>query len=247
MKRFTPICGLLYLCTLSLLPAQQAPITKAPLPEGPLIQIRAADFAKWVITAKGKKVAKPGDTAAPSASSPPGEDRSMEVLIVTTTTKTGSLKVREMISPNGTTWRTWCISDMQITLGPGPNDASVSRGAPPPDLPPSPFNVDYSRSDFPDMDMVTLKNYVGIQTAFDKKCLVFKTVRSPDGLMAPIECTAYVDVVTRLPVACQTGISLLTYEFLSPPTEPLVVPQQIKKIFANDLLSKQSGARQRTP
>ena len=239
MKTLRAISCALLLAAPTMLLGQDAtkPTTPAPIPPGPLLQTRAPDFAQWVMTVTEKK---PSST---SGGSPDSGSEKKVVVTVITTTKTGALKMRRLVDSSGASWETWCTGNFQITPRPE-SGAIIARGKLQDDEV-SPFDVDYSQSDFPEIGIVSSKNYVGMETAYGAKCLVFKAMVAPFRDAPPAETKAYVDLKTRLPVAVVIGGSTpteKTYQFLAPPTETLTLPPEIQKLIQNDKQVSQQGS-----
>ncbi len=221
----------------SLLAQEAAPPSKLPpIPPGPLIQLRAPDFAQWTVTIKDadqNPAAGQTDATTTPSKQPPTYGA------ITTTTKTGKIKLRESIDNLGQTWPTWCIrGDLQITIRPDTKSVIVNSG--PPDAKnPSPYCVDYSRTDFPEIPagVVSLGNYAGIQMAYGSQCLLFKVTGS-------LPCTAYVNLKTRLPVAVVGDGIAKIYEFHPPPTTELTPSAEVLQVLKNmDLINNSVSTR----
>ncbi len=108
----------------------------------------------------------------------------------------------------------------------------------------TPFNVDYSQSDFPEIGIVSLPNFVDIETAYGTKCLVFKAMVAPFRDAPLAETKAYIDLKTRLPIALKvagSSPSERTYQFTDPPTEALTLPSAIKDLIKADKRISQQG------
>jgi hypothetical protein len=99
----------------------------------------------------------------------------------------------------------------------------------------NPAFLDYSSSDFPDIDWVSPKTYLGTQSG--TIYWVFK--QGDDGTMA------WIDLTTRLPARWQRGNEIRVFKFLPPPTEPLQLPRRCRRPLRR--LETDSGVIQHGP
>jgi hypothetical protein len=196
-----------------------------PLPPGPLVQLRASDFAKWIVKKVGTTDSVTGTT---EATAPKKATFGSEF----TMTKTGKIMLRQTQDDKGQIWNTWCEGNLQATVWPDGKRFIV--GAPPPDLKRGPNSMyfDYSQSDFPGFEWVSLGDYAGIQSKEGKPCIVFKAkfkVYTDDRQASDV--AAYVDLKTRYPVALVVDGATRTYEFQPPPQTELAIDPLVKSAF----------------
>jgi hypothetical protein len=250
MKISIIICGVLLICFLLPLQGQQGGenSAKPALPPGPLIQARAPDFSQWVVTltVESEATASPQSDQQSNASAPGAKPKNYFGKVVTTI-QTGKLRLRETVDETGKTWQTWCVKGVQITLRPDSNAVFINSAPDPKN--PMPFFSDYSATDFPEIPdgIIAAGNFVGIQTAYGKKCLVFKGSGKPDPIALPMPYTAYIDFKTRYPVAVSYAGMLKTYEFVSPPTTEMDLPARVVEALKTRDQVNRSGTGWRPP
>jgi hypothetical protein len=248
------ICGALLICFLLPLQGQQGGenSTQPTLPSGPLIHARAPDFSQWVVTVTvdNGAIASQQSGQQPNQQSnadAPGAKPKNYFGKIVTTIQTGKLRLRETVDETGKTWQTWCVKGLQVTLRPDSNNVIFSSAPDPKN--PTPFFLDYSATDFPEIPagIVTAENFVGIQTAYEKNCLVFKGRGKPDPMAPFMPYMAYIDFKTRYPVAVSYGGVLKTYEFVTPPTAELKLPARaVEALKTRDQVNR-SGTGWRPP
>lgn len=217
-------------------PTSEPSATPPPLPPGPLVQARAPNPSKWII-----KLAAPSGADKPEGQEggkKPDVSNSVKVM-----TKTGPITLRQTLDATGKTWNTWCIGLQQITLFPDSKQWVVQSPSPDPNIP-TPNYEDYSKSDFPGFEWISLANYVGLKDISGRKCITFKGMAILDGALKPTPVLAYTDLETRFPVALAAGTSMHVYEFQSPPQVPLVLPTLVQSLVNNQ--QKQVTAVTRT-
>jgi len=224
-------------CVLAFTSALQAQTDSGgppPLPPGPLIQKRAPDMAKWVITA----VPAPANNAtansvsdASSASDPQSAGAKQKVASEVTITKTGKIMLREVRTQDGRVVPTWCVGGLQITLFGNSAIVQAKVYNPDPTVPTANYE-DYSDSDFPGFYWIGPSNYTDIKEFGGKKCIVFqeaiKNVTGP-----PSKLSAYIDFLTRLPVSLTVGGGTSAYVFKAPPTAELTLPPLVVQLLRN--------------
>jgi hypothetical protein len=204
-----------------------------PYPGGPVLA-KTADFAKWTTTTlTSVPKSSTGDTTAPASS----EKADLKKTIVTTT-KTLPVRLVSIIAANGEDQSIWCLEPFQVL---------TSQHFPKPFIltSPSPTYVDYSRSDFPELEWISEANFVGIQKVGEKQVLLFRTTIAPNAAAAAAAkaagheisgslCEATVDAKTRLPVSFKQDGMVSTYDFEDPPTSVLVPPPEVKALLTEE-------------
>lgn len=213
-----------------------------PIPPGPLIQERAPDYSQWTVTTKlggDSSSTQPG--TAPAASKQPPFFGA-----IVTTTQTGKIKLRETTDNLGQIWSTWCVrSDTQITIRPDTKGVIITSGPVDPRNP-SPYYVDYSKTDFPNIPsgVVSLSNYAGIQSSHGAQCLLFKGSGSIIPRSPAIPCTVYINLKSRYPVAVEGAGIVVTYEFHQPPSAELSPSADVVQVLKNiDLINRSVGVK----
>jgi len=222
--RLLPIICVLMISARVIHAQESAPeVVPGPLPPGKLLE-SAPEFAKWTIRITvlqpppSTKVKPPVDT--PDQAPPPPPRR---VVVV----KTGSVRHLTGVDNEGATLELWIQGTTEAILAPGrekPLLYGAHDGV-------DPYYTRFTRTDFPGFQWISPHNYLGIAKRGDRPCLVFQdkvVVEAPhDELGSPVEAMAYIDLVTRLPVCLRENGEESIYAFDDPPTEPLVVPQNV--------------------
>lgn len=194
--------------------AAQGVNTKAPLPDGPLLN-KDADFSAWQIS-----YAYESDKLPP-ASKPPlpkllyGQLSPFPVRSVTLT-RTLPYWHSVTVDIGGISMGQW--SDGVIRL--------YAEGNRPPTLvpiEPSPRFPDFGANSFPDMDWVSATTYLGTETLDGKPCLVF----------GKNDMKAWINLKTRLPVQWQRGKETRTFQSLPAPGGPITLPPEIAADIAS--------------
>jgi len=218
-------------CVLGLTSALQAQTDSGgppPLPPGPLIQKRAPDFAKWVITTVSAPASSANSASTPTTDVSADNDTQsagkQKVALEVAMTKTGKIMLREVRTQGGQVVPTWCVGGFQITLF---GNSSIIRAKNPDPTIPTPDYEDYSDSDFLGFDWITLAKYTGIKEFGGRKCIVFQE-NDAGGIRS-----AYIDLETRLPVALIAGGGTRTYVFKTPPTSELTLPPPVVQLLKN--------------
>jgi hypothetical protein len=189
------------------------------LPPGPLIQQRAPEMAYWSVTkaygSLSDAVAKRAPTSASGAK--PDQPPSVKINLV----KTGDIMLVQRVDASKEAWNTWRAGGLEFVVWPDGKQC-IETGAPNQDLV-NPFFTDFSTSDFPGFDWISLQNYTDHETLMGFTCIVFKS-----GSKA-----AYVDIESRLPIALVDLGQASIYEWKAPPqamlTLPAVVQAQVRQ------------------
>ena len=239
MKNYTlPLFALYFAFGGTMTPAQETTTGSAlpPLPPGPLVQMRAPDFAQWVVTVTPTLAFGNSN----STSTPPGTDASTATgsqdagklptwTSQITMTKTRTIILREVRNQTGQTWTTWCTPGLQSTLSPDSKSWIMqSRAANADPTVPTANYEDYSQTDFLGFDWINLSKYVGIKVFNGSKCIFFQ-----DSANGGEGRSAYIDLETRLPNTLNAEGKTITYAFKAPPTTELTLPPLLAQLLKN--------------
>ncbi|HEX4086238.1 MAG TPA: hypothetical protein VHY22_15080 [Chthoniobacteraceae bacterium] len=191
---------------------QKAPAVyeQSPLPSGPLVA-RAPDFSKWEIDYYNSAIPA---SSGNQAGGQPGSDAPKSV----TVTRTKPLWHAVLLRGDGSKSEEWYDGVCKYEVGPDSKVTPISN------FNPGYHNayLDYSNSDFPDMEFVSRNTYLGLQKGTSD--WVFQS-----GTDGP---KAWIDSTTRLPVRWQQGSEVRVIKFLQPPAQPLVLPKNIAPLSA---------------
>ena len=208
---------------------QEAAPAIPPMPPGPPVQLRAPDFAQWVIkftisSAQPDSASASTDTGKNKAAKPNDDSQ-------VTMTKTGKIMVRQRFDGQGRTWNVWCMGDVQVTVYPDGKNL-VIQTRPAYIAAENHLYEDYSHTDFPRFIWVSSKNYAGMKSYNGKSCLYFKDHYKFPGDDKESDVEAYTDLKTRFPVASTVSIpsgqTTYEYEFQQPPVAALTLPNSVR-------------------
>jgi hypothetical protein len=200
-----------------------------PLPPGPLIQKRAPEMCQWLVSIVGVNPATSSRTGA-SPEALKGFWASQTMF-----TKTKDILRQEFYDQKESIWTTWCVPGFEITIWPDGRNwivqtmQKIDAKGPPPVL-----YIDFSKSDFPGFEWLSVNNYAGIQNVHGNKCIVFKDkvlVDPEHGIYVP--GTAYIDFDSRFPVELLEGSVDRTYDFKNPPAGILTLPPLVQALLNN--------------
>ena len=209
------------------------------LPPGPALQRRAPDRAQWVIK---QTVAPTPDAELAKGGATDKHPKSYWGSLVAVT-KTGSIMLRQTIDDKGQTWNTWCTPDLQTTIYPDGQHWIVQSISPDPKVPAANYE-DYSKTDFPGLEWVTLDKYVDLKEINGKRCIIFKSrFKMADDDPAPTDFEADVDLDTRYPVETKVGANLRTYTFSDAPPAMLSLPPLVLSLLDNRAKMMSSATR----
>ena len=209
--------------SLSSLSAQQA-TDVPPLPKEPLIQWRAKDFARWIITFNPHSGASQDNA---------GKQTFSRRVIVT---KTQAIIHERIMVHNQQPMEKWCVGELQYSILPGTKRylpfgrSSFTSGVIDPNL-----FTDYSKTDFPGFEWVSAKTYSTVKKIMNRDCIVF----TEQGEGGKPSATACVDYQTRLPVVLKKGDQTMIYEFSPIPQTLLVLPPEVQ----SDVDARTPGAK----
>jgi len=230
MKTYLNLFCFLALSLLNL-PAQQSPQPSSPLPPlppGPLIQLRAADQSQWTVKITQNS---PGTKASSETSTPDDTATKAKSYFGSQLTISKSEKIirRQTVDEKGQPWDTWCFPDVQITIRPDGQHVIVQTG-PADSKVINPFFVNYSHSDFPGFQWISLKSYAGIQSFQGSPCIVFKDHAAIYLGGDATDVTAYIDLKTRYPVSLVGETQTTSYQFQPALSEPLSIPPIVQQV-----------------
>ncbi len=213
MKRIPLVLCAFFLgaVTAALAAAPALSYEKKPLPPGPVLN-RAPDYSSWRMV---YSFANPVGTSSSSNPSGPAGVPDPHLPKALTVTQTKPLWHAVLVDVGGEKQETWFdgatrfeqVSPSQII--PISNNHGKQTG-----------KFLSGREDFPDVDWVSPNTYLG--TEKDTGYWIFQ--ETPDGAMV------WIDSVTHYPVRWTKGNQIRTFEFLSPPTDPLTLPPAVARI-----------------
>lgn len=220
--KFAPLIFVVFLtlCRLSADAAPNPATENQPVPSGPLLN-RAPSFSKWLITFDYLK----GERAS-------GTHPRLKSLAVT---KTKHIYFEQKIYSNGSIHESWQIGKLHIVVDSQPHrvniyeSGSFGEGIMDPSL-----YTDYSSTDFPGVEWVSMQTFLGIQKGFGGEKLLFrKTIQPPLPELGrnPVVLTVCIDEQTRLPVQVQSEEAILNYQYLPPPETLLVLPPDVQRLL----------------
>lgn len=227
---------LLLLCSLSLPLAAQDNTAEPFVLKEPYVINRAPNGTEWTVKFVVDKSAQPqpADTDAPP-----------KPMAQVTTIKSGKYILRRETKDDGSTWDSWCIGEMQILLWPGGKKWIVATPSKRADIPSLNY-VDYSKSDFPELEWINAASFVDVETYKGSDCLKFTASVKPMPDDEPVSLTAYINKETRYPIALVRPIGTSEYTFSSA-TEALELPSIVQQLLAKIAQASQVGRSMPTP
>ena len=213
---------------------QPSPLATA-LPTGPLISKHAPEYASWTVM---HSVLVPENK---SVSGKETEDQKYQFIQKGTDeiTKTQSLRHIRKIAENEKDLNIWIMGDREVIKRPewsSPYIISEIRSLN------NPYPVDFSATDFPGCQWISSANFKGIQKINGKDYMLFeegmpeyspkkKSTDSDQDPLAIYKCkkSAYVDLLTRLPLMIKIDDDIMSYNFGTTPSSMLVYPPDIKQ------------------
>jgi hypothetical protein len=187
-----------------------------PAPKTPILR-RAPDFASWTV-----QLSYPDEKEKAAAPATPPDGRSDRIRSVTVS-KTGKT-YREL-----TTWTSgrreekWTFGGVQLTTV--NNGRSIVLIEAPTSEEPSPEYSDFTRSDFPELQWVSVENYTGVQNHQGKPAYRFESARERETM------TAFLSTETQLPFSFSMRDAERSYVFNPPPTAPLAPPERFLRVL----------------
>ncbi len=183
------------------------------------------DTAEWIIKYP----------AAPKQAPLPGQEgTSVPRLVQVVVTKKDKVRRERSYWTNDSVTERWLVGDFAVFEQLGAQSIHiVRRGSNTAQFMLEMF--DLGQSDFPELQWIDAKSYVGIEKVEGRNCYLFSarnSFRNPVQGNAPQsgqELKAWVDIATRLPVALLSGDQLRKYTFASAPGEPFVMPDRFQQ------------------
>ena len=199
------------LCVASGISISFAEPEKPPAPTSPVVH-RVPAFASWTIQFKYQEDEMPAKPL----------DSRVESLTVTKTNKT---VWEQRLLKSGQKEDKWIFDGIQLMTA--DNGKSIVPIAPPtPEEPISPDYSDYRRSDFEELDWVSLSTYKGLGTYQGKPVYLFEVAKSER------KNVACLSTETQLPLYASDGKVVRTFIYNPPPSEPLVPPAKFLAVVA---------------
>jgi hypothetical protein len=196
---------------------------KTPLPPGPWIT-QMPSFSMWriVFSSTGDKPAGKPDAAEKPEASDKVSDATM--LLPRSVLVTRTLPSYHVTMPDtaGRSSEVWCDGKSSYLQTPGHATPYVP-GSNPDGSAAIPSYLDYGKIDFPDVEWVSAKTYLGSIKGESTSYLVFRNDEKGP--------TVYVDAAKHRPVRWQSASELRKFEYLEAPTEPLALPSAVTQVF----------------
>lgn len=202
----------LFLAAICAASAQQAAPSKTeypPLPE-PILH-RVTDLTPWKIVFRSLQQNPPPQSGASQAKT-------------TSIVKSGNVYHIVESQPNGATLDKWSIDGMLVKFPPNTDRWSISN-----------TDLNFSKTDFPELPWISKENYTGVQKVNGKDAYLFKaqyTIIDENGQPEIVTQTAAIDVATQWPLYSTDGASAVLYQYGSPGTTPLTIPPKVSAAIA---------------
>jgi hypothetical protein len=198
-------------------------------PAGPLLRA-APEYSQWTITYTYSQD-RPAKAAGSSGAAPTPLPESMKGLLLrprtVVTTKTGAIMRIVSVNLAGTSVEKWIAHDAQYTKPAGSAVWFAASNSERPDDRNAFLSAPLPASGFQDLEWINDRNYAGTVQVGNAQCLVF----APGGLdqedfkdpgkqkakLAGKPKVAYIDAITRLPVAMRLPGELRQFQFSDPP------------------------------
>ena len=190
-----------------------------PLPSGPLLK-KMPNYAAWQVIYVFE-VAKASASPTGDGATPPGDAAKAPVSHLPkllTITQTKPVWHAVAVDLSGEKRETW--SDGTVRYEVGATDSEIlpiSNSVPGNEV--RVRNYFGTKGDFPDMDWISAKTYLGTQ-----KGTAFWVFKGPEGMMA------WIDSGTLNPVRWKKGAETRTFQILPEPTSPLVLPPRVARL-----------------
>jgi hypothetical protein len=166
---------------------------------------------------------------APGASSPGTATISIRM------TKTENIYHEEILSANGTKREIWHIGDLQIDPVANSEELAVYDPSSFPHPGGKPlynpeYYTDYSQSDFPGLQWLSPRTYLGVEKIKDTEYLVFRQGPAPTST-SNVSTTVLIDPQTHLPVQIKSPQVEINYLFGDAPTSLQELPRNVKALL----------------
>jgi hypothetical protein len=231
MKLFLTVALGLNLASVAL--AQTSSQVRDQLPPGPLIK-PLPDFYQWTVTTRGESGGGISTAEKGGAKQAPPKQ--------VVGRKTGD--IRQIVTSFGNGDRTvfWKKGGLQYVM---------SEGNQLPIIGPASQDEIYG-----DLNWVSAANFEGISAVGGRKCMVFRDMIDPPGLIdldsgiskasqiAKIKAVACIDLELRFPVVVQLGDEITTYKFEPiQPQVPMQLPPEVQMAFATQIQAERAAIR----
>ena len=199
-----------------------------PLPPGPLIK-NAPDPSQWVVTIKEGSLPKPGASPGASPSGTPDQKTQGQVMRIGVT-KMGKMRHEVRAVGAKVVADLWIIDGFLVSMDQDTKAPVVAGGG---NLGSGPEG-----SDFPGLDWVSEKDYVGLTKVGQQDIIIFKGKAVPMDVISgyigegKVDAVAYVDLATRLPISMQCGGETYTVQLSPQPPASLTPPPEIANAIA---------------
>lgn len=213
MKKLLTLASL-GLCLVGSARAQQSADPNR-LPEGPLLNKLPVN-SRCVVSVTNL-------AAKPSAEGQPAKALVQRITMI----NAGQLGVKTVEDiPSKTSTQTWMVGDYNVEIDPTTKEAFAMKAS---------SGSVHAVADrdgsstitiqpFPGLDCVNAKHFTGMTRIGDRKCMAFTDPET--------EASAYVDLLTRLPVSARIEDSAYTYQFSAAPAGAINVPPDALKAIA---------------
>jgi len=203
--------------------AQEKELTSPP--HSPYL-VNAPTCAMWTILCKPKGAA---------AQASPQQRWLKEIRVI----KMGETRQEIQTWSDGLETQRWIYRGMILSDQPGSPDVYILRAEQLRDLPSADL-MDYSKSDFPELNWVSAGTYAGVERYGKRPCYHYRRgtpreVATPD---TPARETpegqagipqVWIDGSTKLPAAADDGVTLQIFSFQEIPRRELVLPPRFEK------------------
>ncbi len=192
-----------------------------PLPSGPLLK-KMPNYAVWQVTYVFEVAKAPAPPAGDATVAvPPGEAAKAPVSHLPkllTITQTKPFWHAVAVDLSGEKHETWSDGTVRYEVGATESEIlPISNSVPGNEV--RVRNYFGTKGDFPDMDWISAKTYLGTQ-----KGTAFWVFEGPEGMMA------WIDSGTLNPVRWKKGSETRTFQILPEPTSRLVLPPKVARL-----------------
>jgi hypothetical protein len=186
-----------------------------PRPKEPVAP-RAPEKAYWKVTTRYK-------SGAPTAD---GEQQKGKTAV--RTVRKEKQLIQEIMERDGTRFESYILGGLRLSDF-GKKDTVVK--VPPTDTR-FPF---YGDSDFARMGWLSMKHFKGVEEYKGRQVFVFRISGDDPDAVVPGPAVIMLDTKTQLPVAYADEELEETYEFMSPPSTAMVIPEVFQKRLVKEL------------
>jgi hypothetical protein len=222
------LSGLLCSATLQMSAQTAASSPRPTPPPGPLIQTRAPNMSQWVISTK----VAPASTGT-SAALPENANKGAAKYVVVT--KTGNIINTLIVHEDRNVWSVWNDGALHMVVSPDGKQVGEAVRPLDPDAA-NPYYFDYSQTDFPGFEWMTLDSYQDLKTYQGRQVLIF---------MKGAGQIAYIDEETRLPLLLVDTEGIHFYAFRTPPAAMLKLPDNVQQYLLDQERHEESLANKK--